>query len=117
MSFTSRYCSWNANPSAGIDVLFPYWNDLDFKLKNTTTGAFVGGVGVSQHTHVQTDSLSTAIFNETKKYLATYGNISNFSPTDIIVGTWIKATPYPSTNYVNDPQVSGFPFYGNMLQL
>ena len=106
MSFSSKYCTWNPKPKAGPDILFPYWNDLDFRLVDTANGGYVGGFGYSQHTYLQTDTLSKTIFAETKKYLTNYGNVSNFTPTEIIVCTWLKATPYPYDNYIDNPQVS-----------
>ncbi len=79
---------------------------MDFRLKDRATGMFFGGLGYSQHTSVQNDTLTTTIFAQTKKYLLQYGNISDFIPTEILVCTWTKSTPYPYDSYTGDPQVS-----------
>ena len=51
------------------------------------------------------DQTSVQLFNETKNYILKYGGDGSFSPSLILVATWIKGTPYHFKNYLATNQV------------
>ena len=57
------------------------------------------------HESTATDEISVKLFNQTKNYLEKYFNVTNFSPTAVILGTWYKGTPYPYYNYLGKNEV------------
>ena len=57
------------------------------------------------HEYDATDEISLKLFNETKHFLRKYANLTEFHPTTIILGTWYKGTPYPSSRYVGKNEV------------
>ena len=86
----------------GIDIIAPYWGDIDFRTNN---GA---GFLATVHDNTATDEISVKLFNQTKTFLNKYANVTNFSPTVIILGTWYKGTPYPSYYYSRKIEVMHF---------
>ena len=94
MSFNKRFCDWNPNFGIGHDVIAAYWHDIDFRDS-------VGGFYASMHESTATDAISVKLFNQTNQYLQKYANVTNFSPTTVILGTWYKGTPYPYYNYLD----------------
>eukprot|EP00794_Sanderia_malayensis_P011760 gene11760-12978_t len=90
--YTNGYITLGVEYSSAIPVLLgdrnilaPYWTDLDFRNSS-------GGVAYSQHKHTDTDSFSQMIINKTSLYISARTNV-NFSPTLVILVTWIKALP------------------------
>ena len=79
-------------------MVAPYWSDLDYL-------SGVGGFSATVHESGATDAISVKIFSQTRAFFAKYTNVRGFIPTTIILGTWCKATPYPSVYYVGRNEV------------
>ena len=60
---------------------------------------------ITVHESTATDEISVKLFNQTKNYLEKYVNVTNFSPTTIVLATWYKGTPYPYYNYLGKDEV------------
>eukprot|EP00794_Sanderia_malayensis_P011761 gene11761-12980_t len=85
VSFPAMHNSATPNYPRSIEILAPFWTDLDFRNSS-------GGVAYSLHQHTDTDSFSQMIINKTSSYISARTNV-NFSPTSVILVTWIKALP------------------------
>ena len=83
------------------DVIAPFWSDIDFRGGN-------GGFLATVHESTATDEISVKLFNQTRLYLQKYANVTNFSPTTVVLGTWYKGTPYPYYNYLGKTEVMHF---------
>ena len=97
-SFSRRYCSYVPNFGVTHDIVAPYWSDIDFR-----NG--IGGFLATVHDSSATDDISTKLFNQTRHFLRKYVNVTDFSPTTVILGTWYKGTPYPSYYYLGRDKV------------
>ena len=87
-------------PNFGVahDIIAPYWSDIDFR-----NG--IGGFLATVHESSAKDDISIKLFNQTRHFLRKYVNVTDFSPTTVILGTWYKGTPYPSYNYLDRSKV------------
>ena len=97
-SFSRRYCAYVPNFGVAHDVIAPYWSDIDFR-----NG--IGGFLATVHESSAKDHISIKLFNQTRHFLRKYVNVTDFSPTTVILGTWYKGTPYPSYNYLGRSKV------------
>eukprot|EP00794_Sanderia_malayensis_P011764 gene11764-12981_t len=97
-----RYMAPDYTPDmlSGYEIMAPYWSDIDMRGSS-------GGIAYSQHRNSDTDSFSQTIMNETSSYISARTNV-NFSPTLVILVTWIKGFPYPSSSYVNTNETATF---------
>ena len=59
-------------------------------LADLRTAQLSSGFLGTAHESNSTDDISLKLFNETKTYLEKYVNVTEFSPTTIILGTWYK---------------------------
>ena len=83
------------------DLVAGYWSDIDFRNE-------VGGFTAAVHDKDATDEISLKLFDETRHFLKKYVNSTEFSPKTIILGTWYKGTPHPSSSYVGTNEVEYF---------
>ena len=74
------------------DLVAGYWSDIDFR------NGF-GGYTATVHESNDTDKISLRLFNETRLFLEKFVNLTDFSPSTIVLGTWYKGNPFPSSNY------------------
>eukprot|EP00794_Sanderia_malayensis_P011758 gene11758-12977_t len=97
-----RYMTDDYTPNmlSGYEVMAPYWSDIDMRGSS-------GGIAYSQHRNSHTDSFSQTIINETSSYISARTSV-NFSPTLVILVTWIKGFPFPSSSYVNTNETTTF---------
>lgn len=99
LSYGNSYCNPNPDLKAnGLDFTAPYWQDIDFRGGN-------GGFMATIHQSQERSAISVKLFNQTKEYLAKYANVSGFTPTTVILGTWKNAKPYPYYNYIGSKEV------------
>ena len=92
------FCGVGPTSGNERDILAAYWHDIDFRGGN-------GGFVVTVHESTATDEISVKLFNQTKNYLEKYANVTNFSPTTIVLATWYKGTPYPHVYYLGKDEV------------
>ena len=92
-SFSRRFCAYVPNFGVTHDIVAPFWSDIDFR-----NG--IGGFLATVHYSSATDYISVKLFNQTRNFLRKFVNVTGFSPSTVILGTWYKGTPYPSYYYL-----------------
>ena len=88
---------------AGVAVLAPYWTDIDPSLD--TSGAVF--VDVYDLQSSSTGGIQETVSSTLRSHVQEYANVTNFSPSYVMVATWEQVAPYPA-NKTAGREVSKF---------